>query len=313
MNAIETKNLTKRYRNGIVALQDMNIAIPYGEVIGFVGSNGAGKTTTMKILTSLTRPSNGQAYINGVNIREGPRKAMRDVGALIEVPGVYEHLTPYEMLSYFGRVHGMRRPEIDQRIEEVMAILGLSEWVGRKMGSFSTGMTRRVNIAKAILHQPKVLLLDEPVLGLDPEGIRDVRMLIRRLRDEGVTIFLSSHLLQEVSETCDQIIFIDRGRIVRTESTSEISQKAMMRVIHATFLKPPNPNELRKIGTIPGISGVTGHNTMVRIGYDGTPEASAKILDGIMGLGLNVVSYMPQQASLEDYYVSLMRGERRGG
>lgn len=312
-NIIETKNLTKRFRNGVVALQDLNIEIPRGIVVGYVGSNGAGKTTTMKIITNLIRPTSGQAFINGISVRENPKKALFNVGALIEIPGVYEQLTPYEMLSYYGRVYGMSHPDVNRRIGEVLNLLDLSGCEGRKMGSFSTGMIRRVNIAKAIFHKPKVLLLDEPVLGLDPQGIKDVRELIKDLRDNGMTVFLSSHLLSEVGETCDQIIFLDRGHVVQTDSTKNIARKTNIRMIQATFLHPPTYVELRKLESSGCVNGVTMANDIVRIGFDGRPQTSSEILDILVSLGLKVVSFTPEKATLEDYYISLINNERRGG
>lgn len=308
---IETKNLSKKYKNGILALQNLNLKIPKGNVIGYVGPNGAGKTTTIKILTNLLKPTTGQAYINGIDVNKNPKKALLKVGALIEWPGIYGYLTPNEMLTYFGKVHRMKNIEIDQRIDEVLNLIKLTDWKYSKIGSFSTGMHRRLQIAKAILHNPEILILDEPVLGLDPQGIRDIRELIKQLRGEGMTIFLSSHLLQEVSETCDSIIFLDRGIIVASDSVKDIATKTELRMINVRFLNPLSDKDIEKIGSISFIDTVEILESNVRIGFDGKPLTSSQILSKLVALDFKIVSYAPESLSLEDYYVSVMSNERR--
>ena len=310
-NIIETINLTKQYRNGVLALDNLNLKIPKGEVVGYVGSNGAGKTTTMKIITNLIRPTSGESYIDGFNTISEPKKALRNVGALIEIPGIYEYLTPKEMLTYYGKVYGMTTNDVMHRIGEVLHLLRLSEWENTKIGSFSTGMVRRLNIAKAMIHNPKILLLDEPVLGLDPQGIMDIRELIKHLQRTGVTIFLSSHLLQEISETCNRIIFLERGRVVRTDTVSEIKKRTELKKIHVVFLTSPGRAEIDKITKVPHVTNLEGRDGMFHIGYDGKPETSSAILEGLLASGFKVISFTPERASLEDYYVSVIQGGRR--
>jgi len=307
---IETENLTKRYGNGIIALQNLNLRIPRGQIIGYVGSNGAGKTTTMKIITNLIRPTEGKAYINGIDVNRNPKKALFNVGALIEIPGVYDYLTPHEMLRYFGKLYGMTNTEVNQRIEDILASLRLSDWRHKKMGSFSTGMIRRLNIAKAILHNPSVLILDEPVLGLDPQGIRQVRELIKRLRGSGMTIFLSSHLLKEVSETCDSIIFLENGSIVRSDTVKDIARKTELKMIQVTFLNPLTNVEVQRMGEIPSINSIVPMKDFIRIGYDGYPQTGSRILQELVSQGFNIVSFTPEKATLEDYYVSVIQQGR---
>ena len=173
--AIRTENLAKTYGKTFKALDGVSIHIKRGEVVGYVGPNGAGKTTTIKVLTGLIRPTSGQAYVNDIDVVARPRDALRSMGALIEVPGVYDYLTPHEILTHFGRVYGMRQDTIDRRVKETLELVRLPDWEHKKAGSFSTGMLRRLAIAKAVLHQPEILILDEPVLGLDPKGIMEVR------------------------------------------------------------------------------------------------------------------------------------------
>ena len=152
MYALEIENLTKVYRNGYTALSDVSFKVGKGEIVGYLGPNGAGKTTTIKILTTLLKPSAGHAYVDGIDVNAEPQNALRNVGALIAVPGVYDYLTPHEMLTYFGKIHRIPKSRLKQRIVDVLKKVKLSDWEHKKIGSFSTGMARRLGIAKAMLH-----------------------------------------------------------------------------------------------------------------------------------------------------------------
>lgn len=310
--AIRTENLVKRYSNNFTALGGVSLRIKKGEVVGYVGPNGAGKTTTIKILTGLSRPSSGHAYVNGVDVMARPREALRTIGALIEVPGVYDYLTPHEMLTYFGRVYRMSSGEIDRRIKESLELVKLSDWEHKRMGTFSTGMLRRLTIAKAILHKPDNLILDEPVLGLDPEGIRDVRELIRHFRNEGMTVFLSSHLLAEVAEVCNTVIFLNKGKVVSSDSIENIGRSIEQRVVNVKFLRPLSAEETQKLRAIELVRNVEVEDGVARLWYDGKPESSAKILRLLVSSNFDVVSYNVESAGLEDYYVSVMGDGKKG-
>jgi ABC-2 type transport system ATP-binding protein len=311
--AIRTENLVKRYSNNFTALDGVSLQIKKGEVVGYVGPNGAGKTTTIKILTGLSRPSSGHAYVNGIDVVARPREALRTIGALIEVPGVYDYLTPREMLTYFGRVYRMSGNEIDRRIKESLELVKLSDWEHKKIGTFSTGMLRRLTIAKAILHKPDILILDEPVLGLDPKGIRDVRELIRQFRSQGMTVFLSSHLLGEVAEVCNTVIFLNKGKVVSSDSVQNIGRSVEQRVVNVRFLKPLSAEETARLRAIELIRSVEVEDSVARLQYDGKPESSVQILRRLVSSNFDVVSYNVESAGLEDYYVSVMGDEKKEG
>ena len=310
--AIRTRSLVKRYSNDFTALDGVSLQIRKGEVVGYVGPNGAGKTTTIKILTGLIKPSSGHAYVNGIDVTASPREALRTIGALIEVPGVYDYLTPHEMLTYFGRVYRMSSGEIDRRIKETLELVRLSDWEHKKIGTFSTGMLRRLTIAKAILHKPDNLILDEPVLGLDPEGIRDVRELIRQFRNEGMTVFLSSHLLGEVAEVCNTVVFLNKGKVVSSDSMDRIGSTMERKVVDVKFLKPLSREEIEKLRAIELVRSVDVNDNTARLLYDGKPESSVQILRRLVSLNFDVVSYNVESAGLEDYYVSVMGEEKKG-
>jgi len=308
--AIQTENLVKKYGNDFTALDGVSLRIKKGEVVGYVGPNGAGKTTTIKILTGLIKPSSGHAYVNGIDVTASPREALRTIGALIEVPGVYDSLTPHEMLAYFGKVYRMSSAEIDRRIKETLELVRLSDWEHKKMGTFSTGMQRRLTIAKAILHRPDNLILDEPVLGLDPEGIRDVRELIRQFRSEGMTVFLSSHLLGEVAEVCNTVVFLNKGKVVSSDSIESISSTMEHDVVDVKFLRPLSREEIEKLRTIELIRIVDMKDNTARLHYDAKPESSVRILRLLVSANFEVVSYHPEGVGLEDYYVSVISNEK---
>ena len=307
--AIQVVDLEKRF-NGFPALNGISFTVEKGDVLGYLGPNGAGKTTTIKILTNLLNPTRGQAYINGIDVNRHPKLALKTVGSLIEVPGIYEYLTPHEMLTYFGKVYQMDSKKIGPRIEEVLDLMKIGDWEHKRLGSFSTGMQRRFSIAKAILHNPEILLLDEPVLGLDPKGIKDVRELIKRFQNEGMTIFLSSHLLGEVSEICNKVIFLDHGEVVEQDTVENVMKKMESKVINVKLLNQLTEETMDKIRTISFVEGADLTNDGVRIVFDGEPETSSKILKNLVSLGLDLTSYAPASVSLEDFYISVMGDEK---
>jgi ABC-type multidrug transport system ATPase subunit len=308
--AIRTEKLVKKYGNGFTALDGVSLQIKKGEVVGYVGPNGAGKTTTIKILTGLSKPNSGHAYVNGIDVTASPRQALQTMGALVEVPGVYDYLTPHEMLTYFGRVYRMSPNEIDRRVKETLHLVRLSEWEHKKIGTFSTGMLRRLTLAKAMLHKPDNLILDEPVLGLDPEGIMEIRELIRQFRSEGMTVFLSSHLLSEVAEVCSTVVFLNKGKVVSSDSIDKIGSTMERKLVDVKFLKPLSPEETEKLRAIELIRRVDVKDNTARLQYDGKPESSVQILKHLVSLNFEVVSYCVESGGLEDYYVSIMSDEK---
>jgi len=299
----------KRF-NHFTALDGISLQIEKGDIIGYVGPNGAGKTTTIKILTTLIKPTSGFAYINGIDVSKRSAETLRDIGALIEVPGIYDYLTPNEMLTYFGKVYRMNNNEIKRRMKETLGLVRLSDWENKKIGSFSTGMQRRLAIARAIFHNPNVLILDEPALGLDPKGIKDIRERMRHFNSQGVTIFLSSHLLSEVAEVCNKIIFLDKGRVTAFEAIEDIINKKKSTEITVKLLKSLSEEEVNKLSSIEQIKGVKAENDTIRINFDGKPETSYQILSRMMSFGYEIVTYNIEVTELEDYYISIMGDER---
>lgn len=216
---IEIDNLTKLYKNGR-GISDINLEIHKGDIFGFLGPNGAGKTTTMKIMTGLVKPDSGEVKIFGHSVLEEYEKAILKVGCIIETSESYPYLTAFENLKQFSRYYNNVD---DNRIEEVLKLIGLSKYKDEKPKKFSLGMKQRLGIAAAILSKPQVVILDEPLNGLDVEGMIDVRNIIKDLAEtEGTTFFISSHLIHDIELTCNRIGVIYSGKMLNVDTTSNI-------------------------------------------------------------------------------------------
>jgi ABC-2 type transport system ATP-binding protein len=221
--SIVIDNLSKYY-DRFLALDNLCLRIEENENVGLLGPNGAGKSTTLKILCGLLRPSSGAAYIDGINVVEKPEQALSRIGTIVETPEFYPFLTPEETLSYLGKLRGMRGDGLRRRIEEVIRLVGLEEWDTVKIEKFSRGMKQRLALAQALLHDPPVLILDEPALGLDPRGVVEFREIIDGAGKEK-TVFFASHQLVEVTQICKKVAIIDRGRLLAYDDIAQLERK----------------------------------------------------------------------------------------
>ncbi|ERI92585.1 bacitracin ABC transporter, ATP-binding protein BcrA family protein [Clostridiales bacterium oral taxon 876 str. F0540] len=216
---IEIKNLTKMYKNGR-GIEDINLDIHKGDIFGFLGPNGAGKTTAMKVMTGLVKPDSGDVKIKGFSVFENFQKAMEKVGCIIETAEAYPYLTAYENLKQFSRYY---KDVDDKRIDEVLKLTGILKYKNEKPRKFSLGMKQRLGIASAILGRPEVVILDEPLNGLDVEGMISMRNIIKEMAEkEGTTFFISSHLIHDVELTCTSIGVLYNGRMINLDSTKNI-------------------------------------------------------------------------------------------
>jgi len=213
-----------KYYDSFLALDNLSLKVKKNEDIALLGPNGAGKTTTLKLLCGLLRPSSGTAYINGVNVMEERERAISKVGAMLETPEFYPFLTPNETLSYLGRLRGMSGQELKSRIDEVIKLVRLEGWAKVRIGKFSRGMKQRLALAQALLHDPPILILDEPALGLDPRGMMEVRAILKKAKKEK-TILLASHLITEVVQVCDKVALIDHGHLLVYDSIPRLKRK----------------------------------------------------------------------------------------
>ena len=215
---VEVRQLTKRIK-GKEIVKDLTFDIHSGEVLGFLGPNGAGKTTTMRMMLGLMSMSEGDCLINGYSVKTRKEEALQYVGGIVENPEMYKFLSGYDNLMHYKRMH----PNVSEdRLHQVTALVGLTDAIKRKVKTYSLGMRQRLGIAQALLHNPKVLILDEPTNGLDPAGIRELRDYLRKLaKEEGLAIFISSHLLSEVELICDRVLILQKGQIIDSQSVRE--------------------------------------------------------------------------------------------
>lgn len=307
---IETINLSKTY-GSFTALSDLNLKIEGSKCVGFLGPNGAGKTTTLKILTDLIRASSGHALINGADVHTAKKTALAHVASVIETPEIYSSLTPREALMMIceqrGVPHAERKKKIEQAVEEVK----MSEWIDKRTGKFSKGMKQRICIASALLGDPVVLLLDEPTSGLDPRGMSEVRDIVKSLKTRNRLIFMSSHLLAEVSEICDEVAMIDHGKLLVYDTLDNVTAKFSgdVNIVDVGLLKPIDSNLVTSsIAKIPGI--VTAERLderNLRIKYSGGLDVQAAILAELVNLKVPVLSFRPSVSALEDVYLNLIK------
>ena len=226
MDDIVTEALSKSYPSGwpgrppFVALDGLSLTVRRGEIFGFLGPNGAGKTTTLKILLGLVRATSGRAFLLGESV--GDVATRRRIGFLPESPYFYDYLTAEEFLGFYGQLAGLSRAVTTQRVDDLLQLVGLAEARGRQLRKFSKGMLQRIGLAQALIHDPELVILDEPMTGLDPVGRKQVRDLILSLRDRGKTVFFSTHILHDVEMICDRVGIVMKGRLVASGRVDEL-------------------------------------------------------------------------------------------
>jgi ABC-2 type transport system ATP-binding protein len=269
-----------------------------GEVFGFLGPNGAGKTTTIRMLVGLIKPSSGSVEICGHDVRRAFEAAMRCIGCIVENPDLYRFMTGRENLEHFARMLGVARAEI----ERVADLVGLGHRLGDRVGTYSLGMRQRLGIAQAMLGSPRVLILDEPTNGLDPAGIREMRILIRRLASEhGLAVFVSSHLLAEVELTCDRVAIIHRGRILRAGSVRDlISSNRMMEFRVGDVVRAESIFRAR------GLDPAAVHDTLLAPVEE---EDAPPLIAALASEGIEIYHARQRVQTLEDMFLETTGGE----
>ena len=307
--SIEALNLNKRYGQ-FNALSDINLKIEGNKCVGFLGPNGAGKTTTLKIFTDMIKPSSGQAFINGIDVNHEKKKALKSVGALIETPEIYPSLTEREALSMIGQIKGIPKEKLTENIIKVADRVKMKEWLDKKVGKMSKGMKQRINIAAALLGDPDVILLDEPTSGLDPRGMSEVRDIIKELKKENHLIFMSSHILSEVSEICDEVAMINHGKLLAYGSISDVVTKFQSKnknIVSISFASPLTKLQTDKIKKIKGVIGVEIIDSLnLNITVDSNPKKQSDILSSLVKLKLGLTAFKPS-SGLEDAYLSVFK------
>jgi len=305
MAAIEILDLEKSYLVGFwrkrpkLALRPLRLTIEEGEVFGFLGPNGAGKTTTLKLLMGLVFPTAGSARILGSDM-DDPR-VKSQIGFLPEQPYFYDHLTAKELLNYYGQLSGVPAKGRSARVEQMLARVGLSNSAGMQLRKFSKGMLQRVGLAQAILHDPKVVFLDEPMSGLDPMGRREVRDLIQQLRSEGKTVFFSTHILSDAEALCDRVGIIHQGELRGVGAVAELTAQTRGKIEIIFYAQAQKvPAGLTSLGAEASLSGDMVNAVLPE-------EQQDAALEVLRRDGLKLISLTPVRNSLEEYYIQKLR------
>jgi len=310
MNVIETYELTKVF-NGRSAVAKLNIEVRAGEIYGFLGPNGAGKTTTIRILTGILHPSSGEARVAGHDVLTAPNRVRASIGLLPESTGYYSWMTPVEYLGFFADLYGMHRTDADDRTRALLAWVGLSGRATAPIGTFSRGMRARLGIARALIPRPRVVFLDEPTLGLDPVGQRDILELIKHAnREEGTTVFLSSHALDQVGHLCARVGIMNEGRLVAQGTAAELSRRLGLR--QAVRLTVSDAARAQQVAGQLGrhaSATVVDANRLLLTADNGESYTDA-LLRALVHAGVSVGEAAVVTPSLEDIFFALVRRER---
>jgi ABC-2 type transport system ATP-binding protein len=319
-NIVETHNLTRRYGD-VIALDQLSLQIPEGAIFGFIGPNGAGKTTTMRILTTLLEPTSGEAQVAGISVRGDPRGVRKVVGFMPDFFGVYENMKSWEYLDFFGRAYGVAAQKRPGLIDELLALVDLSHKRDEYVMGLSRGMSQRLSLARTMIHDPQLLILDEPASGLDPRARIELRELLKELRALGKTIMISSHILTELAEMCTHIAIIEHGKLLASGDVQSILRS----------LQPHRTLEIRLLSgaaqaseyltNLPDILGVRNMNATealsveeedqpqtLLVDYTGDERGMGELLTQLISRGVVITRFGEQSSDLEDIFMQVTKG-----
>lgn len=315
--AIETENLTKTYRSlfglrNVTAVDDLSISVNEGEVFGFLGPNGAGKTTTIKILLGILYPSSGGCRLFGKQFSSSSAfapetadsKLKADIGYLPEGPYFPEFLTGKEVLLFYGRLYGLRGAHLRERIEKTLELVGMTYAGDRLVQHYSKGMRQRIGLAQALLSDPKLLILDEPTVGLDPIARREIRDLMLKMRDAGKTLFICSHELSEIEMICDRVGIVNRGKLIKSGKVLDLIIKDLAVEIGVSSLSDDTRGKLEPIGC--AISQDEAGLTTIRLSER---QGVYDVLEILKAGSTEIIEVRPQKESLEDLFIRTVKEE----
>lgn len=312
--AIETRSITRVYqtsgkRPAIRAVDAVDLEVAQGQVLALLGPNGAGKTTMVRMLSCLLRPTEGTARVGGNDIREKPERVRALCGISTEAPGLYERLTAGEYLAFFARLYGVSDKEVSARVEEQLRAAGL--WSRRQdlLATFSKGMRQKMNIARALVHRPRVVFLDEPTSGLDVEAAGEVRdHILEMSQDADTTFVICTHNLPEAEGLCDRIAVMNQGRILATGAPEELKRRLFGERVCRVRLRQVLPHYLGAVASLPGVAEVQVEDNGLVIHIDaGEEETNPQIIRRLVESGADIIAFVGEGRSLEEVYLHLMR------
>jgi len=304
--AIRVLGLSKQFGT-LRAVDGVSFDVAPGQVIGFIGANGAGKTTTMRMMATLEHPDDGVIEIDGVDVVQEPGVVRRKVGWMPDAYGTYDAMTVWEYLDFFVRAYGFHGVEAAQRVAEVMAFTDLESLRDRPMNALSKGMNQRLCLARTLLPDPGVLILDEPAAGLDPKARIEFKQLVRLLAKEGKTLFISSHILSELEEMCDSMLFIDQGKIVHHGTAESLKRRDGMPVLVRVEVDGPVESLLQWAELFPDVEVYDSAKNSVRLRVlEGKPDHLHDVLKVLLREGFRVTDYHRETVKLEDAFVDIL-------
>ena len=305
---IETKDLTKVFGGKVRAVDGVSFEVEKGEVFGLLGPNGAGKSTLIRMLCTLTRPTSGTATVAGFDVVQEANEVRKHIGLVAEKMILYNHLTAFENLMLFGKLHDIPKEILGKRIDELLELVQMSKWRNSRVGNFSSGMKQRVNVVRGLLHMPEVLFLDEPTLGLDPQSSLEIRQLTKRLNEEqGITVILTTHYMEEADALSDKIALIDHGKIAALDTPAELKRRVSGSDTVVLELKVPNltPELISAIKSLTCVNEVlTEDTTELRI-YAKGKEAIDDVIDEVRSRKGEIAYIKNIEPTLDDAYLQI--------
>jgi ABC-2 type transport system ATP-binding protein len=303
--AIETADLTKRYEH-LTAVDKLNLKVAAGSVHGFLGPNGAGKTTTIKILVGLLRADGGVARIFGEQVSVDKSSVRLNVGFMPELPKFPKHLKGWELLDIYGRMYGMSQQQRRDQLPKLFELVGLKGRENDLIGKYSKGMQQRLGIAQALLNEPELIILDEPSLGLDPVGMVEVRDLIKNVANQGLTVFLSSHLLFEVEQVCTNVTIINKGVALVSDTIENVSRKTKAPAMLQVEVAKLTESIVENLKKLPFITDIKTEGNKLRITLGTKDDVRSQVSETVTSSGGIIVSMNMTGQSLEDIFIQLV-------
>jgi ABC-2 type transport system ATP-binding protein len=304
---VKCENLTKFY-GFLPALRDLNLEIDRGDIMGFIGPNGAGKTTTIKICATLLQPTSGAAWIDGINVLESPQDVRRVLGYMPDFFGVYDDVKVWEYLDFFAAAHKIPKAKRKQTIDDVLELTDLTVKREDFVDALSRGMKQRLCLAKTLLHDPKVLLLDEPASGLDPRARIEIKELLKELKSMGKTILISSHILPELADFCNKVCIIEQGQMVVCGDVSAIVDQARGgRLIEIRFADRAE-DAMALLRDREDVKDLSRDDGFVKVQYIGNPLEQHELLTALVSSGFKIQSFSEANVDLEDVFMKVTRG-----
>lgn len=304
MEILTMKNLTKKFGD-FIAVDNMSLTIHEGEIFGFLGANGAGKSTTINMVSGLMKSNGGNIVFLQKDIAKHSRFAKRNIGVVPQEIAIYENLTAYENVEFFAGLYGLRGRELKERAEEALEFTGLSDKRKSKPVSFSGGMKRRLNIACAIAHRPKLIIMDEPTVGIDPHSRNYILSSVKKLNEMGCTIIYTSHYMEEVEEICTKIAIIDHGKIIAEGTKEELAAIITNTKDMVIEVKSTDNLDIKALKEINGVNEVILEESVIKINSDSEAGNLSRILQYFISAGIEIRSLDEQAPNLETVFLTL--------